>query len=109
MKETVKEVEEYVKAKKGEIVLVDNASTGVNSVLRSLKLKKGDKLARFSIEYPMTRNTIDFVADMSGSSVLEISVPFPTTRLDMLRVLSETLKDKQKMENVKIFIFDHIT
>ena len=58
----VKKMASYVDANDTDIVLVENASSGVNAVLRSLNFQEGDKIVRLNVEYPMTKNTIDFVA-----------------------------------------------
>lgn len=38
------DIANYIEAEAGEVVLVENASTGINAVLRSLKFEAGDKI-----------------------------------------------------------------
>lgn len=41
----------YVGADPEDVVLIENASSGVNAVLRSQKFEKGDKILYLSFEY----------------------------------------------------------
>jgi selenocysteine lyase/cysteine desulfurase len=42
-----------------EVVLVENASSGVNGLLRSLPLKKGDRVLVFNTAYGMVKHTLE--------------------------------------------------
>eukprot|EP01116_Phalansterium_solitarium_P006834 TRINITY_DN1922_c0_g1_i1.p2 TRINITY_DN1922_c0_g1~~TRINITY_DN1922_c0_g1_i1.p2 ORF type:complete len:161 (+),score=13.57 TRINITY_DN1922_c0_g1_i1:464-946(+) len=48
----------YVGADSADIVLIENASTGVNSIFRSLKLTSADAVLVTSIAYSMVPNTL---------------------------------------------------
>lgn len=60
-----------------DIAFTDNATTGCNAVLRSLKLAPGDEILVLSHVYGAVRNTVRFVTERSGASVTEAIVPFP--------------------------------
>lgn len=60
-----------------EIVAVPNATAGVNTVLRSLDLKPGDRLLTTSHEYNACRNALEFVAKRVGAHVTVVDIPFP--------------------------------
>src|SRR2546427_7753182 len=56
---------EFLGADAAELVFVPNATSGVNSVLRSLRFKRGDELLVTNHEYNACRNALDFVAGRS--------------------------------------------
>jgi isopenicillin-N epimerase len=59
------------------LVLVSNATSGVNGVLRSLQFKRGDELIVTDHEYNACRCALDFVAGRSGAKVVVAKIPFP--------------------------------
>ena len=62
-----------------ELVLVENASSGVNAVLRSLNLTSGDRVLILERAYQMVINTLDYLAEREGCSItLGIKVTFFT-------------------------------
>jgi isopenicillin-N epimerase len=67
----------FVGASSDDIAFVPNATTGVNTVLKSLAFGPGDELLTTDHEYNACRNVLDFVAERSGAKVVVASVPFP--------------------------------
>ncbi|MBL7997420.1 MAG: aminotransferase class V-fold PLP-dependent enzyme [Candidatus Kapabacteria bacterium] len=70
---------EFMGAQGEDIVFVDNASTGVNTVLRSLipMLNEGDELITTSHVYNAVRQTMLYVCSLTGARYIEVDVPFP--------------------------------
>lgn len=60
-----------------EVVLVPNATYGVSSVLRSLKLSDGDELIVLEQAYGACRAALDYVAERAGARVVVVSLPVP--------------------------------
>src|SRR6516162_8803632 len=67
----------FVGADADGLVFVPNATSGVNTVLRSLQFKRGDELVVTDHEYNACRCTLDFVAARSGAKVVLAKIPFP--------------------------------
>ena len=60
-----------------DLALVSNATSGVNTVLRSLHFEEGDEILVPNHAYQACRNSIDFVAQRWGAKVVEVAIPFP--------------------------------
>ena len=60
-----------------DLALVENATSGVNTVLRSLQFAPGDEILVPDHAYQACRNTIDFVAERWGAKVVTVNIPFP--------------------------------
>ncbi len=60
-----------------DLVFVENATGGVNAVLRSLALGEGDEVLTTSHGYGAVRNAIRHVCGGGGAVLVEAPVPFP--------------------------------
>jgi isopenicillin-N epimerase len=70
-------VGDFVGADPGDLVFVANATTGVNTVLRSLPLGKADELIVTDHAYNACRNALDHCAERTGARVAVVRIPFP--------------------------------
>lgn len=60
-----------------DLALVENATTGVNTILRSLEFQEGDEILVPDHAYQACRNTIDYVANRWNAKVNIVKIPFP--------------------------------
>ena len=60
-----------------DLAFVSNATSGVNTILRSIKFEQGDEILVPDHAYQACRNSIDFVARRWGAKVVEVAIPFP--------------------------------
>jgi histidinol-phosphate/aromatic aminotransferase/cobyric acid decarboxylase-like protein len=58
---TIKSLSKYINAEEENVVLVENASAGFNSVLKSFNWKRNDKILYLSIEYGSVKIVINYV------------------------------------------------
>ena len=67
----------FLGAEPGDLAFVNNATSAVSAVLRSLKFGPGDELLTTSHTYAACRNALDYVAGLSGARVVVAPIPFP--------------------------------
>lgn len=95
----------FVGAQAEDLVFVPNATTGVNSVLRSLSFQPGDELLVTNHEYNACRNTLDFVASRAGATVVVAPVPFPLGSTE--EVLAAVIE--RVTPRTRLALLDHVT
>jgi len=104
------QVANYVGADTEDVVFVENASHGVNSVLRSIQIgfQPGCtqcKILLLDIAYGMVKKTVKFLSDSYGIPSLEIHIPFPTDSNTIVSLVTETLNNNP---DIVFASFDHI-
>ena len=67
----------FIGADGKDIAFVENATTGCNAVLRSLRLAAGDEIVVLTHGYNAVRNTVRFVCERAGARMVQAEVPFP--------------------------------
>ena len=75
--EALNQLSDFVNADPAGMAFVPNATTGVNTVLASLKLDAGDKILVTDTTYQACRNAVDAVAERSGCEVNVACIPVP--------------------------------
>ncbi|XP_071114879.1 uncharacterized protein [Haliotis cracherodii] len=88
-----------------DLVLMTNATTGINSVIRSFDFKTGDVIFMFSNTYGAVKKLVRQVCVDTGAVVSEVTVNFP---LEGPQQLIDLVKDNLDGNKTKLAIFDHI-
>lgn len=95
---------EFVGSTPDRTVLLENATSGMNAVLRSLRFAPGDRIVTTDHVYGAVRNTLRFVAGRTGAEVVEVPVPMPLrTAGDVADALERGLDDR-----TRLVVVDHI-
>jgi isopenicillin-N epimerase len=88
-----------------DIAFVENATTGCNAVLRSLRLQPGDEVLVLSHAYGAVRNTVRFVTERAGARMVEAMLPFPRPHPDaIVAALAAAITPRTRLA-----VLDHIT
>jgi isopenicillin-N epimerase len=95
----------FVGAPAQDLALVPNATTGVNAVLRSLRLQPGDELLTTDHAYNACLNALQFAADSWGARVVVAQVPFPIG--DPSAVVDRVLESVSS--RTRLALMDHVT
>ncbi len=81
-----------------DLVFVDNATTGVNAVLRSFALRPGDEVLITDHTYPAVRNAVRFVCGRAGARMIEAKLPFPVDSPDsILAAVTAALRERKRL------------
>lgn len=96
---------EFLGCKPQNLVFVKNATMGVNTVIKSLQLQKGDEVLMTNHEYGACANTLKFYAEKRGWKVVIAKVPYP------LSSENEVVEAVMKMvsQKTKFVLLDHVT
>jgi isopenicillin-N epimerase len=68
-----------------DLVFVENATSGINAVLRSLDLAPGDDVVIAGLAYPAILKAARFVAAARGARLVEVALPLPVRDAAQLR------------------------
>lgn len=96
---------QFVGAKADNLVFIPNATAGVNTVLRSLRIEPGDDLLVTDHAYNACRNALNVAAERAGARVVVVSVPFPLRSED--EVVQPILQ--AATPRTKLALLDHVT
>ncbi|MBI1730101.1 aminotransferase class V-fold PLP-dependent enzyme [Candidatus Acetothermia bacterium] len=77
MRDAASAIASFVGAKGSDIVFVDNATTGINAVLRSLHFKEGDEILISDHAYGAIANAASFAARESKARLVTTKFPYP--------------------------------
>lgn len=88
-----------------DLVFVENATAGVNAVLRGATLGPGDEVLTTDHAYPAIRNVLSFVCRQSGATLVEAPVPFPLSGDDqVVAAVAAALSPRTRLA-----VLDHVT
>src|SRR5256886_3658693 len=79
LREAAAELARFIRARPDDVVFVDNATAGVNAVLRALEFRAGDEILATTHTYGAVRQAIRYVCDRTGARPVEADISLPVT------------------------------
>ena len=104
LREAAAVVAPFVGAAPDDFVFVDNATTGANAVLRSLRFEPGDEIVLADVAYGAVARAAAFVARQSGAVVRTLALPWPPDAAAIVAAFEAALTPR-----TRLVIVDHIT
>jgi len=95
----------FVKCDSEDLALIENATSGVNTVLRSLDFNKNDEILIPNHAYQACRNAVDYVSKKTGAKVITCDIPFP---VDNEEIIIERVMNCVS-ERTKLALIDTVT
>ncbi len=96
---------EFLGARSDDLAFVENATAGINAVIRSYPWKGGDELLLANHAYNAVKNTAYFAARQFGITVREFEVPFPLNDdEELLQAFTRAIN-----KNTRMALIDHVS
>ncbi len=96
---------QFVGASPEDLVFVPNATTGVNTILRSLHFHPGDEILTTDHTYNACQNALNVVGERENIQIVRAPVPFPLESPDQI---IESVMQKVTPKT-KLVLLDHAT
>jgi len=91
------------------VVFLPNTTTGINTVLRSLKFEKGDRIVYFSTIYGACEKTIEYIAETTPAEGVKVEYTYPVSDDDMVERFMKVIEEEKNAGNrVRVAIFDTV-
>lgn len=90
-----------------DVILLENASSAINGILRSIPLKRGDKVLRLSTAYGMCIEVLNWLQSTIGIEQVVVTVEFPYE--DPTKLLAAVEAAFQQHGSIKLALFSHIS
>jgi len=102
----------YVNANVEDLVMIENASSGFNAIMRSLTdllpLGKDDSMLFMNIAYPMVKNVADYLSSVKGFELIIANITYPiVSEDDFIKPVIEAIESNRG--KIKVASFDHIS
>jgi isopenicillin-N epimerase len=95
----------FVGARPADLVFVDNATTGVNAVLRSLTFAPGEEILLTDHTYGAVARTAAYIAQRTGAIVRSAELPGPPYHAEEL---ADAI-DAASTPRTRVLVIDHVT
>src|SRR2546429_2943677 len=105
LREAAAELARFIRARPDDVVFVDNATAGVNAVLRALEFRARDEILATTHTYGAVRQAIRYVCDRTGARPVEADVSLPVTgESSLVAAFSACVTSR-----TRLVVLDHIS
>ncbi|KAI9838817.1 MAG: hypothetical protein M1837_002310 [Sclerophora amabilis] len=99
----------FLHAPLDEVVLLSNATTGVNTVLRSLVFQPGDHILYFNTTYGACAKTVEYVCEYTPAKPIRLDLSLPIEDDAIVGMMREAIRAvKEEGGRVKVAILDTV-
>ena len=105
LREAAAELARFVRARPDDVVFVDNATAGVNAVLRALEFRARDEILATTHTYGAVRQAIRYVCDRTGAKLVEAQITLPVADAG---ILFSAVADRLS-ERTRLAVLDHVS
>ena len=110
LKQSRQAVAELIRAPLSTVLLVANATTALNVVLRNLVFKPKDKIIMFATVYGACEKSVISVCETTAAESVTIPLAYPVSDASLLNAFESTVvREKVAGNNVKLALFDTIS
>ena len=88
---------EFVGVPANDVAFVENATTGVNIVARSLPFEAGDEIVETNHIYGACDKTFKFICDKTGAKQVVVDIPMPCEDDEMVELIWSAVTPKTKL------------
>ncbi len=103
--ESLVRLSKFINADSEGMTFVTNATSGVNTVLKSLDLKPNDEIIVLDHSYQACWNAVDFITKKTGAKTVVATIPFP---IDSNEQIIEGILQKVT-ERTRLALIDTVT
>jgi isopenicillin-N epimerase len=104
LRESIARLASFVGSEADSVALVENATSAVQAVLRSVPLSAGDEILVNDHTYNAVRRMVEARCAETGASPRVVALPLPITPADIVQRFRDALTPR-----VRLAILDHIT
>jgi len=102
-KELIARLESFTGAQPGSIVMVENATTGINTILRNLPVRRGDSILVTDQEYFSSANALKGLAYDLGLNLVKVEIPWPVEEDSVLDSF-----ERSAVPGTRFALVDHV-
>ena len=103
--ESLVKLSKFINADSEGMTFVTNATSGVNTVLKSLDLKPNDEIIVLDHSYQACWNAVDFITKRTGAKTVVATIPFPIDSNE--QIIEEILQ--KVTEKTRLVLVDTVT
>ncbi|KAG0309047.1 hypothetical protein BGZ98_005552 [Dissophora globulifera] len=104
---------EFMNCDTDELALVQNTTTGINAVMRSLEFVPGDRILQFSTGYVNVDRTVHYICDTHKDvEIVEVPVVMPMSDQEIVYMVEKTVQDqiaKKDGTRIRLAVIDWIS